>query len=268
VIRAALGCARRCGTLIAAAVGVSSQAVGQETTDAPAAASPAELSAAFPDLGGMEAREMMMEDPFERFVLFDQLEIQGADQILSWDFKAWAGRDLNKLLVRSEGEHESGSTADAELELLWSHTIGSWWDLVAGIRHDFEPGPSRSWAAFGIQGLAPYAFDVEATAYVGRDSRASVRLEAEYELLITQRLVLQPLAELDWYSKGDTQRGIGSGLSKIELGLRLRYEIRREIAPYVGIVRARTFGQTADLARLAGADSDETRVLAGVRVWF
>lgn len=244
------------------------QVGGQGIDEVSAEPTAAELAAAFPDLGAMEAREMMIEDPFETLVLVDQLELQDGDGQVSWDLKAWAGKDLNKLMLRSEGERESGSADRAEAELLWAHAIGPWWDLVAGLRHDFDPGPSRDWAALGVQGLAPYEFDIEATAYVGEGSQANMRFEAEYDLLLTQRLVLQPLIEIDWYRKDDVEREVGSGWATVELGLRLRYEIRRELAPYIGIVRARKLGDTAGFARAAGRDPDDTRWVAGLRVWF
>jgi copper resistance protein B len=230
----------------------------------------ADREAAFPDVGDMNMAEMMVEDPFNRFFLFDRLEAQDGDdgEILNWDFQGWIGRSARRFWIRSEGERESGTTEQAELQLLWGRPIARWWDVVAGVRQDFRPGPSQGWAAFGIQGLAPYRFELEATAFVGDSGRAAARLEAEYELLITNRLILQPLIELDWYSHDDAARGIGSGLSSAELGLRLRYEFRREIAPYVGLTRERTFGGTADVARAAGIDTRETRLVAGVRVWF
>lgn len=227
-----------------------------------------ELAAAFPDLGGMEARTMMLEDPVETFVLLDQLELREGHASASWDLEAWVGRNFNKLFVRSEGERDDGRTEHAEAELLWAHAVAPWWDLVAGLRYDPKPGPSRAWAAFGVQGFAPYAFDIEATAYVGEGSRAGLRVEAEYELVITRRVVLQPLAEVRWYSRDDAERALGSGLSSAELGLRLRYEFRRDIAPYVGIARSRAFGRTADFARARGADADDTQWVAGLRFWF
>jgi copper resistance protein B len=231
---------------------------------------PADREAAFPDLSGMNAHEMMPEDPFNRFMLFDRLEAQDADDgdVLSWDFRGWAGRSANRLWIRSEGERTSATTEHAELQLLWGRPIARWWDLVAGARQDFRPGPSQGWAAFGIQGLAPYRFELEATAFVGKAGRAAARLEAEYELLITNRLILQPLIELNWYSQDDAARGVGSGFSSAESGLRLRYEFRREIAPYIGLTREKKFGGTADLARAAGIDTHETRLVAGIRLWF
>jgi copper resistance protein B len=144
--------------------------------------------------------------------------------------------------------------------------VARWWDVVAGARADFEPGATRSWAALGVQGLAPYRFEVAATAYVGDGGKSAARFEGEYELLITPRLILQPRVELNWYGQSDAARGIGPGLSTAEAALRLRYELRREIAPYVGLVRERRFGASADLARAAAAD--DTRFVAGVRLRF
>jgi len=242
--------------------------LGLDAATGQPAPSTAELAAAFPDLGGMEARSMMIEDPFATYVRFDQLEVGDGDQQSRWDFNAWAGRDFNKLLVRGAGERDAGHTEHSEVDLLWAHAIAPWWDLVTGVRHESAPGPSRSWAALGVQGFAPYAFEVEATALVGEGGRAGFTFEAEYELLLTQRLILQPLAEIAWYTRDDIERGIGSGLSTLELGLRLRYEIRREIAPYLGIVRSRAFGQTADLIRASGGEATETQWVAGLRFWF
>jgi copper resistance protein B len=151
---------------------------------------------------------------------------------------------------------------------LGSHSVARWWDVVAGARAAFEPGPSYSWAAFGVRGVAPYRFELEATAYVGDGGRSAARLEGEYELLITPRLILQPQLELDWYGQADELRAVGPGLATAEVALRLRYEFRREIAPYVGLVRQRKFGATASRARAAGDDADDTRLVAGVRLRF
>lgn len=230
----------------------------------------ADRAAAFPDLGGMDAAAMMPEDPFNTFMLLDRLETQRADgaNALDWDFEGWAGTNANRLWIRSEGERRDGDTHHAELEILYGRPVARWWDVVAGVREDFAPGPSRSWAAFGIKGLAPYRFEVEATAFVGEGGAAAARFESRYEFLITNRLILQPLVEADWYSQDDVPRNTGSGLASAEWGLRLRYEFRREVAPYVGVTRERLFGDTADLARARGTDTRETRLVAGVRLWF
>jgi copper resistance protein B len=232
--------------------------------------SDADRAAAFPDLGDMNAHDMMGENPFNTFVLFDQLETQDAERGSQpgWNARAWAGRDLSKLWIRSEGSRVSGRTEHAELELLWGRRFARWWDWVAGARTDLRPGPAQNWAAFGVQGLAPYRFELEATAYVGDGGRSAARFETEYELLVTNRLILQPRIEMNWYSSDDPARGIGSGLAGVDAGLRLRYEIRREIAPYVGIVQERKFGATAELARNRGEETRDTRFVAGIRFWF
>ena len=209
----------------------------------------------------------MLEDPFNRAVLLDRLEA-GEQDSLHWDFSLWAGRAANRLTVRSEGERRQGATEHAELQLLWTRPVARWWDLVAGARTDFEPGASRNLAAIGVQGLAPYRFEIEATAFVGQSGAAAARFEGEYELLVTHRLILQPRVELNWEAQDDPARGLGSGLVNIDAGVRLRYEFRREIAPYIGLVRSRRFGGTADFARAAGYDTDDTSLVAGIRLRF
>lgn len=211
-----------------------------------------------------------LEDPFNRAVLLDELELlDGRDTTdLRWDVGMWAGYSLNKLTVRSEGKRSGGDTQHAELQFLWTHTVGRWWDVVAGARTDFAPGPGKTWAAFGVQGLAPYRFEVSAKAFVADGGHTAARVEAEYELLITPRLILQPQVELNWYGQADVRRGYGPGLSGGELALRLRYEIRREVAPYVGLVRERLWGDSADIARAAGRDRDDTSLVAGIRLRF
>ena len=129
-------------------------------------------------------------------------------------------------------------------------------------------GPAQTWAAIGLQGLAPYWFEVEATAYIGAAGRTHVRREGEYELLLTNRLVLQPLVEVEIYGKSDPEHGIGAGLSSGDVGMRLRYEVRRELAPYVGVVWTQKFFGTADPAEAAGEGAAATRFAAGVRMWF
>ena len=238
---------------------------------APADAATAdERAAAFPDLGGMRMGDMMLENPLNKLVLLDRLEAHDAagGNVLSWDVDAWVGRDLAKLWIRSEGDRQGGHTERAELELLWGKAFAPWWELVAGARADFAPGSAQSWAAVGVRGLAPYRFDLEATAYVGDGGRAALRFETTYEILVTNRLVLQPLVEIDWYAQSDSVRSVGAGLAEAELGVRLRYEFRREIAPYVGLTRERKFGRTAGFARAAGVDTDDTRLVAGIRLWF
>ncbi|MFP7721597.1 copper resistance protein B [Lysobacter sp. A3-1-A15] len=216
--------------------------------------------------------EHSMEHPseFNSFVLFNRLEATKGDhgQGQAWEAQGWFGTDLDRLWVRSEGERAEGQVESADLEVLYGRSVTPWWDVLAGVRHEFEPGPSRSWAAIGVQGLAPYMFEVSATAYVGESGRTAAQVEVEYEVLFTNRLILQPLVELEFHGQDDPARGIGSGLSRAEAGLRLRYEIRREFAPYIGLVRERAFGGTADYRRAEGEPVDDTLLVAGVRVWF
>lgn len=213
------------------------------------------------------AEHRMLEDPFNRAFLFDKLELHDADNA-RWDMSAWAGHTFDRFAVRSEGERANGATQRAELQLLFTHAIARWWDVVAGARSDFEPGPSRNWAAFGVQGLAPYRFEIEATAFVGSGGDLAARFKSDYDVLITNRLILQPHLELDWYGQTDRERGVGAGLSSLEAGLRLRYELRRELAPYVGLVRERRYGASADFARAAGFAADDTSFVLGVRLRF
>ena len=146
--------------------------------------------------------------------------------------------------------------------------MAAYWDTQLGVRYDSGEGPDRGWLAFGIQGLAPYWFEVDATAYVGDEGRSALRLSLEYELLLTQKLVLQPRLEVNFNGQKDAERALGSGLSDLTVGFRLRYEILREFAPYVGVEWAGQYGGTADYARVAGDDPRETRVVAGLRFWY
>jgi len=203
-------------------------------------------------------------------ILLDRLDWRdaGGASLFAWDAQAWYGNDYNKLWLKTEGERSRGTTEGARAEALWDRIVSRWWNLQAGVRHDFGEGPSRDWVAVGVQGLAPYFFDIEATAYLGDSGRTAARFSAEYDLLFTQRLVLQPQFEMNLYGKDDPANRIGSGLSNVELALRLRYEVRREFAPYVGLVWTHRFGNTADFAQAAGEDTSDVQFLAGLRVWF
>lgn len=223
------------------------------------------------DMSNEEMIELMDMDDTAAFgrVLLDQFEWREIDNndALQWDGQLWYGNDYNKAWFKSEGERIAGDY-EGVAELLWDRVFTRWWNVQAGVRHDFGDGPSRTWAAFGVQGLAPYWFEVEATAYVGEEGRTAARFSGEYELLITQRLILQPKIEFNLYGKDDPQNGIGSGLADTEVGARLRYEFRREFAPYVGLVWTRSYAATADLARAAGHDDDDLQFVAGLRMWF
>jgi len=216
------------------------------------------------------AEHAMLDDPLNKLVLLDRFETQRADggALQRWDLETWVGKSLTKIWIRTEGERLSGATERAELELLWGKSLARWWELVAGARGDFEPGPARNWATVGVRGTAPYRVDLEATAYFGDGGRAALRVKSHYELLVTNKLILQPLAELNWYAQRDPARGTGAGLADAEIGLRLRYEVKREVAPYIGLVAERKFGATAEFARTAGHDPNDTRLVAGIRLRF
>ena len=224
-----------------------------------------------PDMSNERMIELMEMDDTAAFgmLFLDQLEwrdIDG-DNGLFWDGHAWYGRDFNKLWFKSEGERASGDY-EARLELLWDHIFARWWSVQTGVRHDLGEGPGRTWAAVGVQGLAPYWFEVEATLYLGEEGRTAAILSGEYDVLLTQRLILQPKIELNLHGKDDPESGIGSGLSEGELALRLRYEIRRELAPYLGVTWTHSFGRTADFVRSEGGDASDLQVVAGLRMWF
>jgi len=213
----------------------------------------------------------MLDDSRQGMLLLDQLEYvhsRDGGNAAVIDGRAWYGGDIDKLWLKFEGEHADGRLQDLRTETLWDHAVSTYWDTQLGVRHDFGIGPGRTWAAFGVQGLAPYWFETEATFYVGQGGRTAARVQAECEVLLTQRLILQPRAEVNFYGKDDPARGIGSGLSDAEVGLRLRYEIRREFAPYVGVVWNQRFGKTADFARAQGEHADDLEFVAGLRVWF
>ncbi len=203
-------------------------------------------------------------------LLIDQLEaFHGRNANgQSWEAEGWYGNDENKLWIRTEGERSRGKLEDGDLEAFWNHNIATFWSTQLGVRQELGEGPNRSWAAFGVQGLAPYWFEVEATGYVGANGRTAARLRAEYELLFTQRLILQPEAEINLYGKNDPQRRIGSGISDVQFGLRLRYEIRRQFAPYIGVSWVRRLGTSADYTRQDHQPVFDRQIVAGVRIWF
>jgi len=216
------------------------------------------------------AGHQVHDSAINSYFLADKLEWQDANDgsALAWDLSGWIGGDIDRLLLRSEGERTNGKTEEAQIQALWGHSISPWWDVVAGARQDFKPGAPQTWAAFGLQGQAISDLDIEATAFIGEAGQTAARLEADYDLQLTNNLVLQPTAELNFYGKNDPQRGNGSGLSTSEFGLRLRYEITPQFAPYVGVSWDRSYGKTADYAREDDEDTQDARLVVGVRMWF
>jgi len=210
------------------------------------------------------------DDPLLFKVMVDKLEWRAAEgeNPWVWEADAWVGKDLNKAWFKTEGEYRDGATEAAYVEALYSRAFAPYWDLQAGWRRDVRPQPNRDWFALGVKGLAPYWFEVDATLYGGGNQSAFARLEVEYEILFTQRLILTPEVEVNIFAREDERRGIGSGLSDAELGLRLRYEIRREFAPYVGVNWERKFGNTGDFAREEGEARSDLQFVVGLRAWF
>jgi copper resistance protein B len=222
------------------------------------------------DRGPMTGMDMR-DDPAVGMLLLDRLEYMHARDsanALAIDGEAWYGHNLDKLWLKFEGERWGGRLQDLRTEALWAHAVAPFWDAQLGVRHDFGTGPGRTWAAVGVEGVAPYWFETEATLYVGQGGRTAARVAFEYEARFTQRLILQPSLEANLYGRDDPQRGIGSGLADVEAGMRLRYEIRREFAPYVGLVWRQRFGRSRDYARAQGEPADDLQLVAGVRVWF
>jgi len=217
----------------------------------------------------IDAMQMDDDATFAMFKL-SRLERAFSDDGPSTDWKAdaWIGGDIDKLWLRSEGEHAHGELEQADVEIFWNHAVAAFWDTQLGVRQDFGQGPNRTWAAFGIQGLAPYWFEMDVTGYVGNSGRTALRAEVDYEILLTQKLILQPRIEINAYGKSDPAAGVGSGLNDAEAGLRLRYEIRREFAPYVGVEWSRRFGEGAQFARAAGQEASDLQWVVGLRVWF
>jgi copper resistance protein B len=205
-------------------------------------------------------------------VLFEQLEgrCSGSGTGLRWEGQAWVGTDFNRLRLKTEAFYEDGQADDGDHELLYARPIWflRYFDWQTGVRYDWDSLPGRVWGAFGIQGLAPSFFETGATFYVSDSGHVAGRLEGSYDILLTNRLIAQPQIELNFYSKTDARRMIGPGLSEIDTGLRIRYEIRRKIAPYVGVAYNGLFGDTASFARAEGEDPDTVRFVFGLRVWL
>ena len=204
-------------------------------------------------------------------VMFNLAEYQarrGGDGF-RWDGEGWYGGDINRAVVKTEGEGGFRSGVDsAEVQLLYSRAIDPYFSVQGGVRYDFKPNPSRTYATIGIEGLAPYWFEVEGALFLSNKGDILARAEGYYDQRITQRLILQPRVELNFAAQNVAENRIGSGLGNAELGVRLRYEVRREFAPYVGISYDRKVGNTARFAREDGNRAGSASLVFGVRTWF
>lgn len=203
-------------------------------------------------------------------VVIDRLEVFSGDgeEGWLWDVGGWHGGDINRFWWKSEGDGDFGGSVGGEAQALYSRAIRPFWDLQAGVRQDFGAGPDRTHLVLGIQGLAPYWFEVDAAAFLSTRGDLTARVEAEYDQRITQRLILQPRMELEASASDIPELGLASGFTHVEAGLRLRYEFAREFAPYAGVEYSRDLGGTADLARSRGEEPGGVRWVVGLKAWF
>lgn len=247
------------------------------TGDAPAPPAPMDHYAdrTFSPAEMARARAAMMRESggmMTGVVMIDLAEYQIRDgrDGYRWDGEAWFGGDINRLALKSEGEGEvgGGQLDSAEIQALYSRTIGPYFNLQAGVRHDIRPSPSRTYATIGIEGLAPYQFELDGALFLSTKGDLLGRLGGSYDQRITQRLILQPRVELNFAAQDVREDRIGAGLTDAEIGLRLRYEIRREFAPYVGVSWERKVGDTARFAREEGEDTGGFSFVMGIRTWF
>jgi copper resistance protein B len=216
-------------------------------------------------------RPPVMDNGIFAHILFDELEgrTNGTGTQLRWDGQGWIGNDLNKLWVKSEGFFDGSTMSDGDHEFLYDRPIPRmrYFDAQVGVRTDLDSDPRRAWAAIGIEGLAPYEFEFAPTLYIRNDGRVAGRVEGAYSLRLRQRLVLGSQAELNFYSKDDAARKTGSGFSDIDAGLRLRYELTRKFAPYIGYTYSGAYGNSATYQRQAGDSTHTSSFVFGVRVW-
>jgi len=240
-------------------------AAGQSSIPRPSAFG--KVSATIPSLG-----TPMADEEIFTHVLLDQFEgrTNGADNELRWDGEGWIGTDMNKLWLKSEGFVSNGAVSDGDQEALYDRPIPRlrYFDAQIGVRADLDSNPSRAWAAVGIEGLAPYNFKFAPTLYISDGGNIAGRITGFYDFLLTQRLIAEPEAEFNFYSKDDPARKIGSGLSDIDTGVRLRYEISRKFAPYIGFAYNGKYGNSARYSRQTGESTSDPRFVFGIRIWY
>jgi copper resistance protein B len=205
-------------------------------------------------------------------ILFNELEgrTSGSDNEFRWDGEGWIGTDMNRLWIKSEDVFEDDVMSDGDQEFLYDRPIPRlrYFDAQIGIREDLDSGPHRTWGAVGIEGLAPNFFQFEPTFYFRDGGHVAGKVAGSYDLKITQRLIVQPQLEMNFYSSPDTARGLGTGLTELDTGLRLRYEFRRKLAPYIGFAYTNQFGSTAAYSRQEGESVSNPRFVFGLRVWY
>jgi len=213
----------------------------------------------------------IMDHALYTHAIFNELEGRYAPQgtQLRYDGQAWLGTDYDKLWIKSEGTlSPGGKFSDGDHEVFYDRAISTYFDLQGGVRADIDSGPSRVWGAFGLEGLALYFFDLEATGYVSGDGRLAAKIQGSYDFLLTNRLILQPQIEMNFYSRPDPARAVRAGLSDIDTGVRLRYEIDRTFAPYVGVTYAGAFGASQGPPGPRDPTRNTLRFTVGLRTWF
>lgn len=217
------------------------------------------------------AKEIKHEHGGETFHMFRTETDIGSntdgETIANWDVDGWIGTDENKLWIKSEGEHKAGELESAEVWALYSRNIATFWDAQAGIRFDFEP-ESTGYLALGINGLAPYYFETEAHLFISEHGDVSARLREETDFLLTQKLILQPYAEVNLFAQDVQSQDVGAGIADGEIGLQTRYEITKKFAPYIDFHYGRKFGETSSIAKKAGENNEELVGSVGVRLMF
>ena len=210
------------------------------------------------------------DDPLLAKLIIGELEVrntEGADAT-AWDLDLWVGKDLHKLWIKSEGNRAGGETEKGEWQLLYNRAASAFWDFQIGWRKDWRPKPQRDYLVVGFEGLAPYFLEVETALFLREIDRPAFRITVDYELLFTQRLILEPEVELNFHGYNDPGVGVGAGLSSVEIGLRLHYGVTRQFAPYIGVIWEKKSGDTADYAREEGERTEEVQWIAGISAWF
>ena len=207
------------------------------------------------------------DDPLLFNLQVEQLEWREGDA-LAMEGDAWLGRDLQKFWVKFDLEYADDHLEEAEVQALYGVAVAPYWDMQFGVRQDVRPQPSKIWGVLALHGLAPYFFETDISLFIGDGGAVAANLTAEYELLLTQKLILAPEISADLYGQNDREVGSGSGLSEVTMGLRLRYEIRPELAPYVGVQRWQMHGNSATFTRELEEATSDTLLVAGLRFWF
>jgi len=215
-------------------------------------------------------RQLKLADEHDFWsVLGNRFEYNEGTNSTVFDLQGWYGTTYDRLVVKAEGDIADNRLEESQTDLLWGHAITAYFDTQLGVRLDqYDQGRNRQWLAFGIQGLAPYWFELDVTGYLGDKGRTALAIEAEYDLLFTQRLILQSRAALTLYGKSDPDNELGSGLSDLALGFRLGYQFSRQFTPYIGVEWSNTYGGTADYRQAAGQKVRDTQLVTGVRFLF